>query len=505
MRRPRALPVVGKHFLGIAVVCRNERRAAFFQHRAHHARDTRIHGLDGFHCRVDDAGVAHHVAVRVVHDVDVGRVGAYGRLQLLRHLRRAHLGFEVVGGHLGRVHEAALLAVLGRLHAAVEEKGDVRVLFRLGRVKLAQAACGQIVGQYVFGMRLREGHGRVEGLVVFGHAHEVHLRHMHAVELVEGAFRRNEGAGELAGAVGAEVEEDDRVAVVDPAVVEDRGDDELVGDVGGVARLHRPHRRPARKALALPEADGVPGLLHAVPAIVAVHGVVAPRYRGHKRHRAVMLLEYAVAEIDDALHVALAGMRVDVAAVHEGVDAHVARAALGRHLQHGLQVRHVRVYAAIGEQTHEVDGAPSLDGPVEGGREHLVVLDGAVLAGVVDARELLGYHAPGAHVQVPDLGVAHLAVGQPHIAPRRAQSRVRAIFPRSGKERLVGQLDGVARPCGCQPIAVHDRQKHRFHRMRPFMFAGKEKSGQCVQSALRHAFCRSAFSLRRFLRATPAC
>ena len=49
---------------------------------------------------------------------------------------------------------------------------------------------------------------------------------------------------------------------------------------------------------------------------------------------------------------------------------------------------------------------------VHGLDEDLVLLEGAVLDSVVDSRKLLEHDAARTDVEVTDLGVAHLAVGQ---------------------------------------------------------------------------------------------
>src|SRR5439155_7279533 len=84
---------------------------------------------------------------------------------------------------------------------------------------------------------------------------------------------------QLAGAVGAEVEEDRGVVAREarPALEHD-GLDELVGHAALVARSHGGDRVVCVLALALD--DRVVGALRAIPAAVAVHRVVAARYGG---------------------------------------------------------------------------------------------------------------------------------------------------------------------------------------------------------------------------------
>jgi hypothetical protein len=112
----------------------------------------------------------------------------------------------------------------------------VGVLLRLGDAQLLFAVLGE---------ELAEGHGELLGRVSHGdvgHGRVV-LRHADVVQREEavpaleaGEFRIDEGAGDLAGAVRAEVEKDDAVAGLDGALfIDDGGQDELVREV--LARL----------------------------------------------------------------------------------------------------------------------------------------------------------------------------------------------------------------------------------------------------------------------------
>ena len=84
MRGERRRAVGVDHRLGVAVVGGDERHATALANRRDHRADARVDGLDGLHRRREDARVAHHVAVRVVDDVDVGLVGLDRRDELAR-------------------------------------------------------------------------------------------------------------------------------------------------------------------------------------------------------------------------------------------------------------------------------------------------------------------------------------------------------------------------------------------------------------------------------------
>ena len=166
----------------------------------------------------------------------------------------------------------AVLAREGLLHAAVEEVGDVRVLLRFGHAELCEAGPGQNVAEDVGDRARGEKDGVGEVVLVSGHRREVGECAPRAVEVGEVVFRQ--GCGELAGPVGAEVEEEDGVVGGDSAHPDHRRRQELVrrafrvaaGDVFGRAL------RPWADSLD----DRAVGKLGSRPAPVPVHGEVAP-------------------------------------------------------------------------------------------------------------------------------------------------------------------------------------------------------------------------------------
>ena len=80
-------------------------------------------------------------------------------------------------------------------------------------------------------------------------------------------------AGELPGPVGPEVHEDDRVAGADDGLpAAEHGDHKLIGDARVIRALYGLNRVGLKGSL--PQHQGVIGLLHPVPALIPVHGVV---------------------------------------------------------------------------------------------------------------------------------------------------------------------------------------------------------------------------------------
>ena len=102
----------------------------------------------------------------------------------------------------------------------------MRVLLGLGAVELARAVGGEHLGERVRHLLLLEDDRAVEVVAVAGHRRQVEAG-------LEQALR------ELPRAVGPEVEEDHRVAGLDPGPpLEVDGLDELVRDTGVVLLLH---------------------------------------------------------------------------------------------------------------------------------------------------------------------------------------------------------------------------------------------------------------------------
>ena len=198
-------------------------------------------------------------------------------IERLGQLGRAHLGLEIVGGHLRRRDEVALLAGKGFLHAAVEEVGDVRVLLRLGHTELCAPGVRQHRAEDVVEGAWREEDGVWEVVLVAGHGHEAVAPAARALEVGEGLVHQR--SGELAGAVGAEVEEEHAVAGPDAVRGADHGRrQKLVGRGVGVALgdVCRGALHPRSSSFR----DRPVCAFGARPAAVPVHRVVTPGHRG---------------------------------------------------------------------------------------------------------------------------------------------------------------------------------------------------------------------------------
>ena len=123
-------------------------------------------------------------------------------------------------------------------------------------------------------------------------------------------------------------------------------------------------------------------------------------------------------------------------------------------LDQRLQVAVGRVHAAFRDEPDEVHAR----GVAQRLEQHLVLGQRPVLDRLVDAHEVLLDDRPRAEVEVADLRVAHLPLGQPYARAAGGQRGVVVLLPESVEHRRVGERDRVARPIRRQPPAVEDHQ-----------------------------------------------
>ena len=301
------------HFIVVSLSC--------FNHVFHAV----VNGMHGLGNGIVDACVAHHVAVCKVHHDEVILLGVDGTHQFVFHGVCTHFGLQVIGGHFGRRHQDAVLALIRSLASAIEEEGHVSVFLSLCRVELLLAHLAEILAKCVFHVFLGEEYVHaLERSVVGSHAV--------VVQVLDGvhAFCRHvflgEHLGEFLGTVVAEVHEDNHVALVDGSVhlgVVDRLD-ELIGHVLVIAFLHGFHHVVGLLSLALYEQ--VVGFLHTVPALVAVHGIETA---DDACHVGIVLFTGLGHLLDESL----AALGVGVATVHEAVHVGILQSVMLAYLE----------------------------------------------------------------------------------------------------------------------------------------------------------------------------
>ena len=183
------------------------------------------------------------------------------------------------------------------------------------------------------------------------------------------------------------------------------GLDELVGYVLLVAFLQR-GEGITRARFGLAVHDGAVGQLHALPAIIAIHGVVTADESGDLSD---LQLAHLLLQLADEI---AAAVRRRVAAVHEAMDEDFLDFLLLGHFEQREKMLDVRVHAAIAEQAEEVELA--LAAALHRLLKQRNILQLLVGDEQVDAGHVHVDDAAGADVEVADLAVAHLAFRQAH-------------------------------------------------------------------------------------------
>src|SRR4029077_12387741 len=364
-----------EHVVAVAVVGGDDAGAAPGRDRGDDLAEAGVDRFDRGHRGGDHARVADHVGVCEADDPEAVLAGAPVLDEGVGRRPGAHLRLVVVGRNVARRFDQAVLLPLQLLLAtAVEEVGDVGVLLGLGDVQLAAAGLGDGLGQGRLRPLLREGDRVGPAFAVGGHRRQVEHRPAAARELVEA--RLGEGTGQLAGPVGAEVDEDRDVTGLGTVVVADHGrHDDLIGLVllvGGLDRLGG-----AGRLLAATVDDRVVGELDPLPAGVAVHRVVAAADGGDAAGLAQPALQLP--------QVVATAVRQGVAAVGGGVEDDVGNALLGGQLDAGLDVVPAGVDPTVGDEAEQVQAAAGARArPLAGGQQRLVLEEAAVGDGIVD-------------------------------------------------------------------------------------------------------------------------
>jgi hypothetical protein len=446
------------HLLGIAVIRGDEDLAPDRLGRRHHPPQAAVHHLDGLDGGLEVARVADHVGVGIVADDDVVPGAHDGLDQAIGDGRGAHLGRQVIGRDMRRGHQHAVFPREHALLAAVEEEGHVGILLGLGDAQLGEAAGGDVLAEDMGQPLGRIGHRAIEVGMVPGQGDEGPERDAGpAQEAIEAGL--DEGPGQLPGPIGPVVHEHQDIARADldrfSAARHDGGRlQELVGLpalIGHVERDEGIGRAPGRLAAG----DQAIGRLGARPALVAVHGVVTADQRGDPPPPQGVELD--LGELDG-----LGGaLGRTVAAVQEGMQVHLARPRARGQLHHRQDMVLVAVDPARRQQAQDMDRRPAAGGALDGLDQGLVVEERAVLDGAGDAGEVLHHQPPGPDVHMPDLGIAHLLVGQADVGPRAADQGVGIERPEVVPDRLMGALDRVVLDVVAVPPTVQDQEDER--------------------------------------------
>ena len=434
-----------------------------------HAGQTCVDGLHRGDDSAQNAGVADHVAVRVVAAQELVLMRGHGLDQKIGDLHGLHRGHLLERDHVGRDLGIVLKALVDLAGAvAVPEVGDVAVFLRLGHGVLMDARLAQNLGQRVAddGRLDQIVHRDLEIAVVFQHTRELHASIVTAVKLVK--VLAVKGEGDLLRAVAAEVEEDDAVAVFDLrdglAVVRNDERQQILIDharILGAVRLNGFPRGGELTALGLHVR--APALFdHRPVGLVAVHGNDHAAAAGGDLVFMLRVVQFRQNGLQ-LINIVQRTCRGDIAAVEQDVAVDLFESHLARLFQHRDQVRDIGMDVAVGQQADEVQRPAVLQAVVRQVAPRLGLVQGAGLNGFLHELCALRIDLAAAEGVVADLGVTHVVVrGQ-------ADGGAVGLEPRHGagghqlvERRGVGLLDCVAGAAVAASNAVHNDKYDRF-------------------------------------------
>ena len=333
----------------------------------------------------------------------------------------------------------------------------MRVLLGLGDSKLLHAQAGDIDAESI-GRRLR----RVSQCDV--RHFRVVLRHADVTDVADLflsfkcktiKFRIHKGSGDLPRPVRTEVEHDDRVSVAHKPVrivvaVHNSRQDEFVVFVSLIGVSDR--LLPCCRMHAFAYGHGVIGLHKALPAFVSVHSVVAA---AHDTDLPQADFFHVSSQL---VHIFLGAPRRHVSAVQETVHHQFLYAFLLRQIDQGQQMGDVAVHAPVRQQSLQMECRVVFLHMLDRLQESLILKEIPVLNGLGDPCQLLVHDPACADVQMPDLGIAHLAFRQPHIQPAGLQRRPRVFREYFIEMRFVRRFDRVALFSRIDPVSVQYHQ-----------------------------------------------
>ena len=129
-------------------------------------------------------------------------------------------------------------------------------------------------------------------------------------------------------------------------------------------------------------------------------------------------------------------------------------------------MRIVAVHAAIADQAHQMNALSGFLGRVHGMNQRCLFKERPVLNVLGDTGQLLIDDTARTDVEVADLAVAHLAIGQTHVHTACTQFGVRIAGHERVQPRRALLIDRIALMSGVDAEAVHDdKGRHGFLHM----------------------------------------
>src|SRR6185437_6909179 len=180
--------------------------------------------------------------------------------------------------------------------------------------------------------------------------------------------------------------------------------------------------------------------------------------------------------------VVAAGVGRGVAAVGEGVNPHMLDAFGFGQTEQGVEMVEMGVDAAVAAQAEQME-LPAA-GMVHRAQQGGVAVEAPIGNGLIEAGDVHLHDAAGADVQVTDLAVAHLTLGQSDERAGGVDEGVGELAQQAVIDRLAGARDGVAFARGTVAPAVKNDQDERelAHRTESALRPGKRARGPSSSS-----------------------
>ena len=330
----------------------------------------------------------------------------------------------------------------------------MRIFFSFGDSELRQTGFADSFAEPVADTFGRVGNFDVQAFLVLRHRHERQSdEFFDARETFK--FRIGKGVREFASTVGAEVEENHAVALFHAVIIADNdGDNKFVGNLVVVGFFNR--RGGIRFFRRVSFGNGVVGFLHAVPALIAVHCVVATGNRSDLPNANFLDFFFERGEIFSGR------TRRNVAPVQKCVHVNFFNALVLGKFQQAVKVVGVAVNAARGKQSEQMQCAAARQNFISDADEGFILEEIAVANRLGNFRQRLVNDAPRANVHVPNFGIAHLPVGKSNVFAGSLQLRVRIFFSEFVENRRLANLNRIVliHRVANSP-AVHDNQTNR--------------------------------------------
>ena len=253
------------------------------------------------------------------------------------HAGCGHLRFQIVGGNFRGGNHDAFFSIEWFLHAAIEKISDVRIFFSLRDAHVLELLLGENIRQNV--IEFFRGDQVTQpwpGLVVLRHGHKREiLGPRRIVNFLEAGFHQS--PRHFPAAIRAKIEKNHRIVVANHSARgrrlsrfifrhDHRWQHKFIGDALFVTGAHHRQRISAldfRRAVD----DRLVRLAHPLPAIVAVHRVVAA---GHRRDLAHSVLAHFLLQCAEKFDPAF---RRRVASIHKAVHENAFHFIFARHPQ----------------------------------------------------------------------------------------------------------------------------------------------------------------------------